>query len=290
MYKLFLFLSLSFLSIATIAQDSAFFAPGNLPEESPAAVKTDFVTEFVKELSKHPYYNFFGKEEVRSEIKRSKESSDLMFYVMVGLLFYFALIKTLFSKYVDNLIAIFLRITLKQQQLREQLLQAPLPSLLLNVLFLFSGGFYASLLLEYYKSPFIENFWLQTAYCILLLAVIYLTKYIVLKAAGWIFGITRATDTYIFIVFLVNKMLGIILLPFIVLYVFQPTAVQQVLVTLSLMLILFLFAYRFAFSFRPLKAEIKMNLLHFFIYLCAFEIAPLLLIYKVLLTIVERSN
>ncbi|HKP31887.1 MAG TPA: DUF4271 domain-containing protein [Chitinophagaceae bacterium] len=280
MNKLFLLLLyFSFICFDSSAQDSAS-----------SAVKSDFVTEFVKQLSTHPYYNFFGKAEVRSEIKRTVESNDLMFYVLIGLLFYFALIKTLFSKYVDNLIAIFLRITLKQQQLREQLLQAPLPSLMLNVLFLLSGGFYASLLLEYYKSSFIDNFWLQTAYCVLLLAIIYLGKFIVLKSAGWIFKITRATDTYIFIVFLVNKMLGIILLPFIVLYVFQPPIVRQVLVTLSLMFIIFLFAYRFIFSFRPLKSEIKMNLLHFFIYLCAFEIAPLLLIYKVLLTIVERSN
>ena len=277
-----IFFCFCFSSLNSSAQDSVV--------SEPAPIKTDFVTEFVRQLSNHPYYNFFGKAEVRTEIKRNVESNDLMFYVLVGLLFYFALIKTLFGKYVNNLIAIFLRITLKQQQLREQLLQAPLPSLMLNVLFLLSGGFYASLLLDYYKSSFTENFWLQTAYCILMLALIYLTKFIVLKAAGWIFRITKATDTYIFIVFLVNKMLGIILLPFIVLYVFQPPPVQQVLVTLSLMFIIFLFAYRYIFSFLPLKTEIKMNLLHFFIYLCAFEIAPLLLIYKVLLTIVERSN
>ena len=278
---LFLF-CFCFFSLNSFAQDTTVNAP--------TAIKSDFVTELVRQLSNHPYYNFFGKAEVRSEIRRTTKSNDLMFYVLIGLLFYFALIKTLFGKYVNNLIAIFLRITLKQQQLREQLLQAPLPSLMLNILFLLSGGFYASLLLEYYQSPFIDNFWLQTIYCILLLALIYLGKFIVLKSAGWIFGITKSTDTYIFIVFLVNKMLGIILLPFIVLHVFQPRPVQQVLVTLSLMFIIFLFAYRFIFSFRPLKTEIKMNLLHFFIYLCAFEIAPLLLIYKVLLTIVERSN
>jgi len=43
--------------------------------------------------------------------------------------------------------------------------------------------------------------------------------------------------------------------------------------------------YRFIISYRPVRSEIKVNRFHFFLYLCAFEIAPLLLIYKVLLTI-----
>jgi hypothetical protein len=50
-----------------------------------------------------------------------------------------------------------------------------------------------------------------------------------------------------------------------------------------------LFIYRFIISYTPIRNEIKLNRFHFFIYLCAFEIAPLLLIYKVLLIFVERS-
>jgi hypothetical protein len=45
--------------------------------------------------------------------------------------------------------------------------------------------------------------------------------------------------------------------------------------------------YRFIISYRPVRSEIKVNRFHFFLYLCAFEIAPLLLIYKVLLTFVD---
>ena len=241
-------------------------------------------------LSEHPYFNFSGKAITRPEIKRVDQNNDLIFYLLLALFFYFALIKTLFSKYVNNLVAIFLRITLKQQQLREQLLQAPLPSMFLNVLFVLTGGLYTSLILDYFQVKVVANFWLQTAWCILLLTVIYSGKLIILKTVGWIFNISKATDTYIFIVFLVNKMLGIFLLPFLVLIVFEPADIKQLFVTLSLIFIIFLIIYRFAFSFRPLQNEIRWSLLQFFIYLCAFEIAPLILIYKVLLAIVKKSN
>jgi len=213
-----------------------------------------------------------------------------MFYVLLSLFFYFALIKTLFGKYVNNLVAIFLRITLKQQQLREQLLQSPLPSLLLNILFVLNGGLYVSLLLNYYDATVVPNFWLQSAYCSFLLVLIYSGKLIIMKCVGWIFNISKATATYIFIVFLVNKMLGIFLLPFLVLIVFEPPMAQQVFVTLSLISIVLLFFYRFIFSFRPLQNEIRWSLFQFFIYLCAFELAPLILIYKVLIALVEKSH
>ena len=241
-------------------------------------------------LAEHPYFNFVGRAVTHPELRRSGKSGDLMFYVLVGLFLYFALIKTLFNKYVNNLLAIFLRITLKQQQLREQLLQSPFPSLLLNFLYILNGGMYISLLLDYYHQSVADNFWLQTSYCSLLLILIYTGKLIIMKIVGWIFNIRRATDTYIFIVFLVNKMLGIFLLPFLAFIIFEPSPAKQVFVTLSLIFIVLMFIYRLFLSFRPLQNEIRWSLFQFFIYLCAFELAPLILIYKVLIAIVEKSH
>ncbi|MGB8192228.1 MAG: DUF4271 domain-containing protein [Chitinophagaceae bacterium] len=256
----------------------------NLPPE------VDLLSALKVFLGQHPYFSFFAEPVTNIAVRRAESDRDLFFYVLLGLFFYFALVKTLFRKYINNLVSIFLRITLRQQQLREQLLQTPLPSLMLNIFFLLVGGFYASLLLDYYKYHPHPNFWIQTLYCVGILALIYAGKFIILKFLGWVFNLSKATDTYIFIVFLVNKMLGILLLPFLVLIAFYTGQAQQVFVTLSLMLILVLFAYRFVFSFGPIRAEIKVNPFHFFLYLCAFEIAPLLLIYKVLLLILETSN
>ena len=249
-----------------------------------------WIKEIDYNLAQHPYFNFAGKAAPQPEVRRIPPDKDLFFYVLLGLFFYFALIKTVFNKYVNNLLAIFLRITLKQQQLREQLLQSPLPSLFLNILFILTGGIYISLLLDFYHQSVTNNFWLQVAYCSGLLITIYTGKLIIMKIVGWIFNIRRATDTYVFIVFLVNKMLGIFLLPFLALIIFEPPQAQQVFVTLSLMVMVMLVLYRFFFSFRPLQNEIRWSLFQFFIYLCAFELAPLFLIYKVLIVIVEKSH
>jgi hypothetical protein len=241
-----------------------------------------------KVLAASPVYNFTGKPVVEIfEIHRSN-SKDSLFYLLVGILFYFALIRIFFTKYLDNLITLFFRVSLRQQQIREQVLQTPLPSLLLNVLFILSAGLYACFLLHYSKIGEGVRFWVIYFYCMVLLGSIYLVKFLVLKFVGWVFSISRATDIYIFVVFLVNKMMGIFLLPFLILITFSGSDVREIFITISLAMVFVLWAYRSLASYRPVRNEIKLTPFYFLLYLCAFEIAPLLLIYKVLLTYLEK--
>jgi Domain of unknown function (DUF4271) len=241
-----------------------------------------------KVLAASPVYNFTGKPVVEIfEVHRSN-SKDSLFYLLVGILFYFALIRIFFTKYLDNLITLFFRVSLRQQQIREQVLQTPLPSLLLNILFIVSAGLYACFLLHYSKIGEGVRFWVIYFYCMVLLGSIYLVKFLVLKFVGWVFSISRATDIYIFVVFLVNKMMGIFLLPFLILITFSGSDVREIFITISLAMVFVLWTYRSLASYRPVRNEIKLTPFYFLLYLCAFEIAPLLLIYKVLLTYLEK--
>ena len=92
-----------------------------------------------------------------------------------------------------------------------------------------------------------------------------------------------AADSYIFVVFIVNKMAGIYLLPFLILLSFTQGDLYHIFLILSWVGIAILFVYRFILTFGAVHNQIRVNLFHFFLYLCAFEIAPVLLIYKLLL-------
>jgi hypothetical protein len=225
---------------------------------------------------------------VQIPVKRESVGKEGQFYLLLGILFFLALTKVVFGKYMHNLFAVFFRVSLKQKQMREQLLQAPLPSLLLNLLFFITGGLYATDLLQYYHLLPDVGFWSLFFCCALVLVVLYLSKLLMLKLTGWIFNMQQATDTYSFVVFLVNKLLGICLLPLLLLIAFSQPAVVSVAITLSWFLVAGLFAYRYITSFGAVRKEIKVSRFHFFLYLCAFEIIPLLLIYKVLLEFVDR--
>lgn len=224
----------------------------------------------------------------QTTVKRSVVGKETQFYLLFVLILFFALIKVIFNKYVHNLFAVFFRVSLKQKQMREQLLQTPLASLLLNILFILTGGIYVAYLANYYNVFQGTGFGWLLLYGAAGLAAIYLVKLIVLKITGWVFNIKDATETYTFIVFLVNKLIGITLIPFLLFMAFSQREVVKVAVTLSYVIILFFFLYRYIISYRAIRKEIKVSQFHFFLYLCALEIIPLLLIYKVLLAFVDR--
>ena len=235
-------------------------------------------------LKHHPYFGF--KSNVvslpQSDL-RKVNGKELLFYLLVFLLIIFAFLQRAFPKYFSDLFRLFFRTTLKQRQIREQLMQTPFPSLLLNGFFVVSGGLFSTFLLEHFKLSPVSNFWLMFFYCSLGLSAAYLVKFIWLKVSGWLFNMKEAADSYIFIVFIVNKMIGILLLPFLVLIAFTVSDVYSISLILSGCLVAGLLVYRFILTYAAVRNQVKVNPFHFFLYLCAFEIAPLLLVYKGLL-------
>ena len=260
-----------------------------MPQEIEMKIGDHPIYQFQEVLRNNRYYKFFGKPLQIVMQERKVYGNEKFFYLFVVLFFYYGLIRVIFSKYLGDLFTLFFRATLRQQQLREQLLQNPLPSLLLNIQFLVTGSLYAALLARYNNILAETDLWIIWVYCLALLVAIYLVKFLTLKMMGWILKISRATDAYLFIVFMVNKMAGIFLLPVLLLMAFPFYSILPAVIALSLFVLALLLGYRFFVSFRLVRNEIKLNLFHFFLYLCAFEIAPLLLIYKALLTFVERT-
>jgi len=265
-----------------------------IKDSAEARLNAKFIREridgFQTVLKQHLFFRFFNKPVYRTVTERKTNDSDLLFYFLCGLVLYFAILKLAFGKYLNNLFTLFFRVTMRQNQIREQLLQTPLPSLLLNILFAISGGMYLNLILFHFGKNPAAGFWLSFSYCVGFLGLLYLGKLLILKTMGWIFNVSNATNTYLFIVFLVNKMIGMFLLPFLFILAFPHPVLISGMVTLSFILLIALFFYRFIISYRPIHNEINVGRLHFIIYLCAFEIAPLLLIYKVLLIFVDTNN
>ena len=215
--------------------------------------------------------------------KKNFQGKELQFYLLVILLLIYGMLKRAFPKYFNDLFRLFFRTTIKQLQVREQLMQTPLPSLLLNIFFVIIGSLYISFILLNVKWNPINNFWLMTLYCIGGLSIIYSIKFFSLKVSGWLFNMQSAADAYIFIVFIINKMIGLVLLPFLIMLAFTQRKVYSVSLMLSLIVVVVLFAYRFILTYSAVRNQVKVNPFHFFLYFCAFEIAPLLLIYKALL-------
>ena len=223
--------------------------------------------------------------ELKEGNKKLFSGKEYLFYYLIFLLILFGLMRRIFAKYFYDLFRVFFRTTLKQRQTQEQLLQSPLPSVCMNGFFVLSAGLYLSFILQYFQLSIAGNFWLQYLYCSIALASIYSVKFIGLKITGWLFNVSNATDAYIFIVFIINKILGVFLLPFLPLLAFTTDPLNGSAMIISWFGIGLLLIYRFILSYGAIRKEVKLNSFHFVLYIIGFEVVPLLLIYKLLLLI-----
>jgi len=231
----------------------------------------------------HPFFAFGSNAFIADSDIRQFPGKELLFYALIALFLIFAFLRTIFSKYLNDLFRLFFRRTLKQRQITEQLSQTPLPSLVFNIFFMVTAGLYLGFIFQHYGLRNQVNFWLLSLYCSIALGAMYLIKFLTLKFTGWVLNVSTATESYIFIVFIINKVIGIFLLPFLVLMAFSDGFLYQLAITLSWCGIGGLVLYRFILSYSAVHNQIKVKPFHFVIYLLAFEIVPLLLIYKLLL-------
>lgn len=273
-----------------IKVDSVAYRDSILADSVYKAIQSGFYRGIDSVVYQHNPFIAFTDPVKQISLKREWKGKEPFFYVIIFLLLFFALTKNSFPRYLKDIFRIFFRTSLKQRQIKEQMLHAPLPSLLLNLVFLLSGSLYIVLLFRHYNIGMEYGFWFLLVYCFLGLAVIYVGKLVTLKLFGWLLSIKDATDIYIYIVFSANKVAGVMLLPFIVGLAFTNGIFYAVFFTVSLIFISALYLYRFYLSFVSIQKYIDINFFHFIIYLCAFEIAPLLLINKLLFTFFTETH
>lgn len=231
--------------------------------------------------NRHPYFRF-TQPQVRISQLRRWEGKEGLFYGIVALVLLFGLLRNAFARYLADLFRTYFRTTLRQRLIKEQVANAPLPSLLFNLLFLLIGALLVVLLLRHFRMGLELPFWILFLYSLAALTLMYGVKFVVLKLFGWMLNAREATDTYIFVVFTTNKVMGILLLPVVLGLAFTAGDTYQVFYALSLVLVSGLFLYRFYLSFVTVQKLMQINLFHFLLYFCGLELAPLLLINKLL--------
>lgn len=211
---------------------------------------------------------------------RNMASKDWLFYLLLGVCFLLAAIRLTFYKYFKDLFRAFFNPTLSQRQLREQLAQTPIPSMVMNFFFAVSMGLFLFLVMQYRQFTTQANLALLIPALILLIGAIYLFKFLFLRFSGWLFGSRELVAAYIFILYLINKVMGVVLVPFLVILAFSPDPIAEVSLYISVFIIVLLIVYRYVRAYGLVKNYISIGKFHFFIYLCGFEIVPVLIIAK----------
>ena len=234
------------------------------------------------------YLPFSGAQQFIIQKEHIHINKDVLFYILSATIALLAFVKISFPKYFVNMFGLFFQTSLRSKQTRDQLLQNKFASLLMNFLFIACGGIYIALVVQI-KGWVSVNFWWLIVYSVGILAIIYIIKFGFLHFIGWVFNTKEAANSYIFIIFLSTKIIAVCLIPFLLILAFTGGQIAEVAYIISLLFIVAMLLYRYLVSLISLRSDLKINPLHFFLYLCAIEMLPLLLIYKVAFNYIGTS-
>jgi Domain of unknown function (DUF4271) len=214
-------------------------------------------------------------------VKKDVAEGDIVFYILIFLIFFLGLVRTSFPRYFDSIFTLSFQATFRQAQTREQMGQNFFPAFMLNVLFVLCGGLFITLFARFNSWSQLP-LWQLFVYSTAILLFTYLIKYIVISFTGWVFNAKDAAGEYRFVVFLINKLLGVLMIPLLFLIAYADNNIKNIAATIVICLIIFSLAVRYLVSLARIRRNLSITVFHFFIYLCAVEIMPLLVIYKVL--------
>jgi hypothetical protein len=270
----------------TLRKDTMVFVPPIVQVSKPLSWKED--TAFLRLLelpvTKSKSQVRFGEGDTHQS-----QQKDYLFYMLVGIVLLLAIIKQLFPKYFHSLFRLMFQASFRQKQTREQMMQQILPSLLMNILFVLVSGLFIGLLADMREWLHTTIWWL-TLYSIALLTLVYIFKYLVIQFMGWVFNAKDQASTYGFIVFLINKVIALVLLPLLLLFAFSTGYAREVILTIASCVVVLLLLFRYIISLTIIRGALSVHPLHFFIYLCGVELMPMLIMYKVMFSYIGKSN
>jgi hypothetical protein len=248
-----------------------------------SAQKTGKPVSFLVEqlLLKNRFINVKDPPVFLKEQLHQASGKEFLFYSLCIIILILGIFKSFYKGYFGNLFRVYFNTSLRQTQLADQLSQAKLPSLILNLFFVITAGIYVWLLFNLYTPSHLANNKFLLAFCMLVIALLYFIKFCLLKFTGWVSDIQQTTNNYIFVIFLINKITGILLVPVIILLAFLQTQWIPLVANISFMVLGLMFLSRYIKSYGALENKLPMNAFHFILFILAAEAIPLILIYKI---------
>lgn len=211
---------------------------------------------------------------------KNRLNQDWIFYVFALMFFILAYANTFFPSFVTKLIRAIINPSFLSSQSREQVFQSALLSISLNFIFYFSGAIFLYFLNNNSKLLFELKWWQFISSVFLFLFIFYGVKYIFLIFLGWISNLKATINNYIFIVSLVNKIAGILMLVSSLLFVFSAPTFGTVISTITLYGLVFLLALRLIRGYQIFNKTAKMGILGYLLLFISIELLPTLVVIK----------
>ncbi len=218
----------------------------------------------------------------RRDLSREDSFQRFFFITTIALLLLFASLLSLFRGYFRRAFQAFLSDNMLNQAQRDTESGRAAPFYLFYVFFLINAGILALLVVRHYGYTLTSRPLFDFLFCFAGIALLVVLKHLLLSFIGGVFPVEKETSTYSFMIVIFGILLGVALLPANLLIVYGPenTTAYALYGALGLMGLVLLF--------RTLRAlflagqYLAFHTFHFLLYICTVEIAPVLILIKLI--------
>ncbi|MFM7014833.1 MAG: DUF4271 domain-containing protein [Bacteroidota bacterium] len=208
--------------------------------------------------------------------------SDWLTVSLVVMVVFFTWFRLFYYKIFRQLITSYFNMTASNQIVRDESYLLQRASLVISIISYLLGGLFLyqiSILYDW------QIYWLQKGLVrfvlfSLIIAISYSVKMILLRLLSVIFNQEKAAGAYIFNLFLMIMMAGLVLFPTNIFLAYSNTTVKHWAAIISVSLLGLMFLFRLSRAVRIWFAIPQFSFFYLFLYLCAFEVAPLLVVWK----------
>lgn len=197
----------------------------------------------------------------------------------------FIILRIYFQKYLSGVVSSIVNIQIAEKLIREKNVIIRRVFALLNLNFAISSSLFIYLLLSKFNIELpIENTFLNFSFIFLCLATFLMVRYILILSVGSIFDSIKLFKEYLHNTYLINKNLGLYLLPMVISVFYLKQPFSDIAFYLSLVLVALSALYKY---FRAVQIIMRYNIFLFytFLYLCTLEILPVLVGIKFVLSL-----
>lgn len=226
------------------------------------------------------FANQLGEQGLADSEKAVREQWVIL---TIGLLFLFlGIVRVSFPNEVVSIIQAFYNDRMLTQINKEDTLYSSWPFIFLYILFGFVTGLffylYSLYYLPYNRTQGIDVF-LGISLCIIVLFVL---KIVVTRFLGFIFDLQRAVREYVSVLYLSYFNAALVFLPLALIVSLTPQQYVRWVIPIGFLGVLLLLLFRFIKTVDSALGSYRFSKFYLFMYLCCLEIAPVLILIKVL--------
>jgi len=246
------------------------------------------VNQFVLDIIKKEFYKGYGFLDIKlkqQSIVREGTPRPMRAQWTIGiiivLLLYAGILNLVMNKDVEIVFRSFYNKRSNQMGKEESLFNSRAFIALFVLFGLTSGLFIYQVSAAYDKYYSISGFQLFLSLSAII-AVLFALKLLVLQCIGFVFNVNKVVGEYISILYLTYFNIAFVFLPLTLCFCLLSAQLAPYILTVAAILIVIIFVWQYLRSSVNIISNFRFHKFYLFIYLCALEICPILILIKAL--------